>query len=410
MYIIPIIILGAIVTLLLFNNKQFQKTYSVPNYKQYNTGLQKIMDYPDKLKIDTDKPYFTNKTNNDYESLIYFMNYLSQNQVKFNYNDELTLYTRNDIDQYRREEIYTLINPILERINEMAQNKFRFHFVGVENVRKQTIKDTNFRSYIIDFNVWDIRTYSGYRLRGEIIMVPQITSKKPDDKLNVAKLTTPEFPKYFGGYPTVNQLIPLPSQVSVTGKFVMTDGGIDYPTPTPYSTLFLNWIEIFNSNLTLNAEAKYVENGVGGTPSGNLEFSTVIKEDEVLLKNANPLTAYVGGEIKNNLESSPISNADTMYSEPAKAANQWIRLYSQPQKLQAWPCTPYPKTWNEWGVPDKIPPETKNCHGHRSSMQQTPLTVSYDPSMFNNPRNSTSYQWMFNLENGGAGGINRIYP
>ena len=84
------------------------------------------------------------------------------------------------------------------------------------------------------------------------------------------------------------------------------------------------------------------------------------------------------------------------YLEPASIRNKWPTLKSQPKNLKAWPCTPMPEYWNMFGVYPNVKP-TKNCPGIRSSLTQQPLTASYDPSMFNNPRGDNSYDWLFRL-------------
>jgi hypothetical protein len=373
LYLLPLLIIGAVISAIVINHQQKQKFIFNPNEKKYNTDLTPMTDYPYKIQKDKDGLTYHNKTQSDYEFITRLFNLLSRNQTDYEYEPAEIQYTRDDIDFNRKEQLDVLIQPVINNINQITKNYLDIVFVNYENVVIRNIKNSNLKSWTINFTVWSKKLAQGYRIQTQLIIdFIELNSQQKKDMLtnrgqNVALQTTPEHPKYFLGYPNTNQYIPLPFNVIITGNQVISAQGVSYPVPMKFHELVVNTIEVFNSNLTLLAGEKATEKQTDGVGAGTLEFSTV-------------------------------SYHDTPYIEQYKARNKWIPLYTQPTDLEAYPCTPQPtQTWNSLGVPPKSAHPTKQCPGLRSSLDQQPLTASFDPSIFNNPRNNTEYQNMFSL-------------
>ena len=364
--VIPIII---IVLFLVCFRENFK---TIPNKKKYNTELTKY------TEIST-LPY-TNKTQENVSDYLKLFNEVSKGQKEVPLEEDVQIWAYNDISENEKEQLDTVLIPVLSRLNKLGNQEFVLY--NYEGCQVNKVKGMPFTSFIIDFNVWELKKQMGLRLRAQIIadLEKSTCQKGYLGDLNVAEMTTPEFKRYYNGYPSFNQWIPVPIMVIPTGNEANgTGAGVSYKTPCQFKHLALNWIQIFNSNLTLRAEDRYVENGVGGTEEGSLEFTRV----------QGPHTPFI---------------------EPYKKRNPWIKLNTQPPNIKAWPCTPNPKTWGILGVPDEMPKTTPECPGRRTALKQQPLTVSEDPSMFNNPRNRDMYHWMFALETGGSGGITRNFP
>jgi len=363
-FIIPIII----IILFLVCFKEHYK--NIPNEKKYNTNLTKY------TEIST-LPY-TNKTQENISDYLKLFNEVSKGQKEVKLEDRVDIWTYNDISENEKEQLNSILLPVLEKLNKLGNQEFVLY--NYEGCQVNKVKGMPYTSYIIDFNVWELKKQMGLRLRTQIIIDIDNCKEKNLGDLNVAEMTTPEFKRYYNGYPSFNQWIPVPIMVIPTGNEANGTGvGVSYKKPCKYYHLALNWIEIFNSNLTLRAEDRYVENGIGGVEEGTLEYTRV-------------------------------HGVHTPYIEPYQKRNPWIKLNTQPPNIKAWPCTPNPKTWGFLGVPDEMPKMTPDCPGRRTALKQQPLTVSEDPSMFNNPRNRDMYHWMFALETGGSGGISRNFP
>ena len=334
-----------------------------PNYEKYNTNLTTIANDPtgDPLDFDPKKKYY-NHTQLYYAFLVQLFQTLSAN--KQTYDTVLVEdHPKDTLDQYTKERINYLVIPVLEKVKSVAPMS-DLYLVGAESFTVHQVKDSPVRINKIDCFVYDRMQWVQLRLLLEIAEIPQPSRKKQGEK-TCGACTTPDFPTYPIGYPAMNQLIPLPTQVIVTGKDVLSGKGIDYPTPPLYEKIWINNVQIVNSNLVLNAFEPFKGPQLPGENKIPYDY-----------------TVWKGG--------------NNPYLQPARIRNKWPTLNSQPKNLKAWPCTPVPEYWNLYGITPEVHP-TKNCPGVRSSLTEQPLTASYDPSMFNNPRNDNSYDWLFRL-------------
>jgi len=340
-----------------------------PNYNKYNTNLTHISNDP------TGEPLAFNPKNNfNYTQLYYaFLVQLFQAlsfQRKIYEKTLVKNYPKNTIDTHARDKLDLLIKPLLKRIKQIAPMT-DFWLVGYESWRIYQVKNDPIKINQIDCFIYDRIGWTEIRLLLEICELPKknainSTQCRQINNKNLktcAQETTPQFPRYFVGYPTNDQLIPLPTEVIITEKTVQNLNGVNYPIPCPFEKIWINWIEIVNSNLTLNSFEKFNGKQLSGINKIPFDYSK-----------------WDGG--------------NNPYQLPNRATNQWPTIDSQPPNIKAWPCTPVPFVWDSLGNRPIVQP-TKRCPGIRTSLTQQPLTTSYDPSMFQYPRNITKYTWMF---------------
>ena len=276
-------------------------------------------------------------------------------------------HAKNTIDSNAQDKLNILVQPVLSRIKEVAPMT-EFWQVGYETWKVYKIDNSPLLLNKIDMFIYDRIGWTELRILLEICELPKGNPtdcrKKGDPSfVSVAEKTTPEFPRYWVGYPAHDQLIPLPDEVIVSEKSVENAKGVNYAIPCPYEKIWINNIEIVNSNLTLDAFENY--SGVSLPGINRIPFD---------------YTKYSG-------DNNPIQF-------PNRVNNQWITLDTQPKNVNAYPCTPVPFVWDSLGLRPEVHP-TRRCPGVRTATTQQPLTTSLDPSMFQYPRNITKYTWMF---------------
>ena len=340
------------------NNKQLQEI----NYLKYNTDLTKVAFNPTGNPLD----YMPLKKNYNYTTLYYlFLIQLFQalSVQKIDYKKKLiNNYPKSILDSNLINTLDMLVKPLLKKIKQIAPMT-DFWLVGYESYDLYQIKNSNLKLHRIDCFLYDVNGVVQIRLLLEIVEEPKKIKKFKSKEPTCAQKTTPSIPYYYIGYPCQNQLIPLPSQVIVTGRDVLSEKGTKYPVPCPYEKIWVNYAEIVNSSLVLNAFENFGINDLPGLNQIPINYSV-----------------WKGG--------------NDPYYLPSKYRNRWTKFKDEPKNLKAWPCTPIPFVWNLYGTPPAVYP-TKDCPGLRRSTQEAPLTTSYDPSMFDNPRNTDEYNWLF---------------
>ena len=378
--IISLIVIIIIVIIAYVSSKKMTENYIAPtsippNYEKYNTQLTHISNDPSGEPLAFDSKNNFNYTQLYYAFLIQFFKALSFQ--KKNYEKKLVKdVAKNTIDYHDMDNLNILVKPLLKKMKEIAPET-DFWLVGYESWRIYQVNDSPLKINQIECFVYDRINWTEVKLLMEICELPKKKfigrydcSFAGDKKLKtIAELTTPEFPTYHVGIPSQDQLIPLPTEVVPTGDQVLNNNGIDFPIPCPYERIWVNWIEVVNSSLVLNAYEEFEDKHIKGFD--------------------NPILDYTVWKSKNN---SP-------YQDPNYVTNQWPTLNTQPKDINAYPCAVHPYTWNSQGVqnPETKPQESRKCPGIRKGLKQEPLTASYDPSMFNYPRGITSYKWMFDL-------------
>jgi hypothetical protein len=343
-----------------------------PNYTDYNTDLTHISNDPSGEPLAFDEKNNFNYTQLYYAFLVQLFKRISEKSKK--YEKKLVRdYAKNTIDYHNMDKLNIMIRPLLDKMNELSENRTDFWLVGYESWKIYEVADSPIKINQVDCFVYERVGWTQIRLLFEICELPKkgeigkYDCKRGGNGKNIAELTTPEFPFYHVGTPSEDQLIPTPTSVLTSGNEVDSFKGVSFPIPCPFEKIWVNWIEIVNSSLVLNAFEKFENKEIKGFDKPVFDYTLWKKK-----------------------ENSP-------YQLPARIENQWITLDTQPKGEKAWPCGVYDYTWNSQGVQSRKqrPEGGKDCKGIRKGLEQEPLTTSLDPSMFNYPRGITQYTWLF---------------
>lgn len=275
-------------------------------------------------------------------------------------------YTIATIDQLFKQSLDQITSLIFSRIKE--ESNFRFNVTEYEGVSVFTAKDGRQR-YIIDCYAQDItqgRTTYDQRFLIDVVVVPEV---------QVSQKKVHRLPSYSLSYPEEDQLIPLASDVIVTGLDVLSDKGAFKFEPLKMGMLYVNSVKILNSNLVLSYKDADKLACLGGITDNTLEF-----------------TGYCG-------TNDPIQQ--TSYER-----NPWPTLDSEPKDRKAWPCTLVPSfCWDQLGLFPKVEGKP-GCPGLRSSTEQQPLTADYWMATLNVPHWHGPNFWLFDLTRGAPASMN----
>ena len=377
--IIFVLIALIILSIIAYSSTTFNENYKSPttlppNYTKYNTGLTEISNDPsgEPLAFDPDKNNF-NYTQLYYAFLVQLFKTMSENKKEYD-KTLVKYYAKNTVDYHNMDALNALMKPLLKRMAVLSNERTDFWIVGYESWKIYQVNDSPLKINEIDCWVYDRIGLTQLRLLLQLIEMPkpECIGKYEckyvnDEKLETcAAMTTPEFPKYVIGIPSNDQLIPLPTEVVVSGKDIENYNGVDFPVPCGFEKIWINWVEIINSTLTLNSLEEYKDEQLPGLNKIPFDY-----------------TKYT-----------PPDGRQNPYQWPARATNQWPTLDTQPLNIKAYPATPVPFIWDSQGIRPKVNP-TRNAPGIRTSLEQEPLTASYNPNMFDVPRKVTQYKWMF---------------
>ena len=376
--LISIILLSLIASQTYYKNKETYKSPTTlpPNYTKYNTELTEISMDPtgEPLAFDADKNNF-NYTQLYYAFLVQLFKTLSSRKKDFD-KKLVKYYAKNTVDYHNMDSLKLMLSPFINKLQQMANDRTDFHIVGYESWKIFQVKNSPLKINEIDLFLYDRVNWTQVRLLVQIVELPKKDAigryecrKVNEPQLKtVAAMTTPEFPTYPIGIPSNDQLIPLPTEVIISGKNVENQKGVNYPEPCSFEKLWVNWVEIVNSSLVLNAFENY--------PDVQLQGINRIPFDYTKYTPPGP-----------NGKQNP-------FQLTAEALNQWPTLDDQPRDIKNWPATPEPFGWFSDGTVPKVNP-TRKSPGIRHDLTQTPLTASFFNSYFNQPRGQTSYTWMF---------------
>ena len=173
------------------------------------------------------------------------------------------------------------------------------------------------------------------------------------------------------GIPSEDQLVPLPTDVIVTERTMLSKNTINEIRPDEIKNIHINYVTILNCDDVINGyHIDEKKDNLGGVNDGKNEFSNLQTSDN------NP------------------------YIEPAVIRNKWITLNQQPTGYKAFPCQEPPKTWNILGVPSEDIKYTAECPGKRESTEQTDLQGQTWPTLGTVPRRNGDNAWLFKLDRG----------
>lgn len=291
------------------------------------------------------------------------------------------IYTRDTIDEILKIDLNQIVGLVLNKVND--NNLFTLSLVGYENAIILKDKHKN-RRYIIDFLVNDKITHYGLRLKMDVVKfaIQGETSNDGKDGLGTVGnrdgvFTAPAFHRYYPGYPTLEQMIPLPTDVIPTGRMVIGGCGKETIIPVPFRYLHINSVVIENSTWTLDiANRCNTSCDVEGVHNTSLEFGIETRRNDGT--NVGPFIPYF------------------------TKRNKWPKMDDEPTDEHSTPC-PYPDgvCWDDVGIPVEKKDMIKNtCLGKVSATTKYPTRPNYWPSNYSLPQNSGEYFWLFDRTRG----------
>lgn len=299
-------------------------------------------------------PYYYDKTQFLYTSLKNIFDELTKGEKRFLFGDcKREEYTRLTIDNIMKIDLDEIMDNVLKRVNDNPL--FNFKLLAYENVI--IIRDCHEnRRYIIDVLVSDIRTFFGLRLKVDAVKFGVVQTES-ESTPNCALFTSAAFRRYYGGYPTLEQMIPLPTQVVTTGNMVVGEFGKETIIPVQARYLHLNSIAIENSNLTLDIANKCNTTcSAEGIQDTSLEY---------------------GFETKRKC-------GNRVGTEYYTKENAWPKLEEEPKNFITMEPPPRRVVWDCNGV---------NC----TTKQYLPKQPNFWRANFATPRNAGEYMWLFDL-------------
>jgi hypothetical protein len=357
-------------------------------------------------------------------------------------------YTYETLDEQRRRILKLYINLALALLNNKCINfakqinsqPFHFNFIEIINATSAIDKIGNSR-WRADIMIEESSLHLSLRLIIDftVEIEPYIDNKGRNKIETCAEYTTFPFPKYFIGYPTFDQMIPLPTQVISTGPgLVLSQGGktADYPN---FKAIYLNRVWMENSDLTLGTElpstlfcstppavndtnlpsSKYPDKRfyLDDVQFPEKFYSDCLEQtgkatytdicDNYTWKPPNykctgkPENAYhYTGSSESYKKSITPPNWPSGWIQPAKWRNKWPKLWSEPRDRFEYPSVPVGYMWNNLGVRYPIPEPDYKHPGIRWSTQQAPRTPSYWPTITGLPSNGGPNHWLFDQTRG----------
>lgn len=336
LYVVLILMIIIFLIVYIPSNKHFSKKHKLNDLPYVHSNFTKRMEY---TLLEVLKHFSACKNNQD----VNYKKLRSKNSV---------FYTSATLPLKEKLEMKIFINNILERIN--SRSIFNFHLIEIQDVN--IYSDKKNKHYVANILVNDNKNYISQTLLLDVI----VYSKGKNNKKK----------SYPIGFPSEDQLIPLPMGVEEVQRGVISTDSIDPIEPDNISHLYINFVKILNSTEVLNAYNVPKYKKLNGVSDNKIPFSRL-----------------------RNCDNNP-------FIETAKQRNKWPRLIGEPKNRKQWPCQPAPQCWNALGVAPNPVISTKECPGERHSTEQMPLQPYYDPSLGTYPRNTGPNAWLFDLTRG----------
>ena len=396
-YLFIIVICIIIFILYYSNNLNFKK--NIKNNESFSTFNLNNENKPNFIKnyenIDFNKEpnyKYENITEYNFQRLFNQLKKINKKKITLNNKANYNFYTQSTTDDKLRMNLDMISKYVISILN--GDNYYDFNKTNFGDVEMWVDKKGN-EELKYELFLWDKKNYFELKLLVHIIKFIEENEVNKYGLMNSPYI----FPDFNIGLPFKDQIIPLPTEVIISGNFDTGNSTIRKNEPTKIKYLYLNQIEVQNSTLIVNYnQDKYPmnrlevsENGFSGITDMSLEYVN----------------------IKNKSISSP-------YIENAKEYNKWITLDEEIKFAGQWPSNPPPRHWNDDGTyfygkhqKDDIAfkkddkrkySDERLCdvfnNGTRWSFDKEPLQPTFNPTIAGLPRNCSENNWLFELENG----------
>ena len=325
------------------------------------------------------------------------------------------------LEEEERRILVYYIQHALSKINKESQKYIPYYFSFIEIIRASSATDSfgNAR-WKVDMMVEE-RTYNT-SLRIEVDFIIYVQSQNQSNVYNTLPL-----PLYIIGYPSTNQIIPLPDEVISSGfQGIMLSHKYknpDYPSIKElvihnitiqqndhvlgYNTITkcpnknisdMPYAPYKNTPLTRNDISFYEKNYADCIEKKNEGIDTDLYLHDTWKPTNKPDTTYHSNSNTETFDQSNIPYFQDGWVQPSTWRNQWHRLWSEPRDRLEFPSDEKPREWDTSGVrkcTNKLEYLGKKCLGSRWSTMQTPRTPLYWPTITGLPRNESSFNDLF---------------
>jgi hypothetical protein len=362
-----------------FGIKELDENYLNGNniIKQDDPAQDIILDQPN-YKIE-------NSTQFNFKRLFDSLKKINRETKKLHDSTNYNFYTQSTTEDKLRMNLSIISKYVILLINNDGYYDFNVtNFGDVEIwIDKKGNEEIKYELFL-----WDKKNYFQLKLKVHILKFIEEQEIKPygiRDKHYI-------FNYYNIGFPHLDQLIPLPEEISVSGRFDLGTTTIRPNNPSKIKLLYINSIQVQNSTLIVDYEKdKYPFNKL---EVGDKGFSGV-----------NDSTLEYTGLNKNATRNDP-------YVEFGREYNKWPTLYEEPDYIAQFPAKNPPKHWDDSGIyyygDDDTPALDKSkClnteTGVAWSAEKLPLQPQFWPTLATLPRNCGTYNDLFDISKGPVG-------
>ena len=330
------------------------------------------------------------------------------------------------LEEEDRRILVHYIQHALSKINRVSQTYIPYNFSFIEIIRASSATDSfgNVR-WKVDIMVEE-RTYHT-SLRIEVDFIIFIEKQNQSNTYNTLPL-----PVYIIGYPSTNQIIPLPEEVMSSGVTgVMLSHKYKHPDYPSIKELVIHNITIQQSDnvlgydkitncpnkskgyvegiskigspyknkpLTRNDISFYEKNYADCIEKNNKGIDSDIYLDDTWKPSKQYDTTYHSDSNTETFNQSNISSYPDGWIQPSIWRNKWHRLWAEPRDRLEFPSNEKPKEWDTMGIrknESKKGVSESNYLGSRWSTMQTPRIPLYWPTITGLPRNESSFEGIF---------------
>ena len=304
-----------------FKNNNYE-SFGIPNYisNYENINLEEIN--TKQINIEPDYKY-ENITEYNFNRLFNKIEIINKEKINLKNKSNYNFYTQSTTDDKLRmdlDQISSFVISILNNDNYYDFNKTNFGDVEIwiDEIGNEELKYELF--------LWDKKNY--FELK---ILVNIIKFVKENEALKYGVRDSPYiFPDFNIGLPFKDQIIPLPTDVIISGNFDTGVSSINRNEPSEIKFLYLNQIQIQNSTLIVDYQKnKYPFNRINvnetefsGITDSTLEYVNIINK-----------------------------SVDAPFLENGRKYNKWPTLDEEPKWKGQFPAK-YPpvKKWDDNGI------------------------------------------------------------
>jgi len=357
------------------------------NYLTNKSYKNNIIQNDPAQDIILDQPNYKieNSTQFNFKRLFESLKKINRETKKLNDSTNYNFYTQSTTEDKLRMNLSIISKYIILLINNDGYYDFNVtNFGDVEVwIDKKGNEEIKYELFL-----WDKKNYFQLKIKVHILKFIE----KEDMKSYGIRDKHYIFNYYNIGFPHLDQLIPLPEEISVSGRFDLGTTTIRPNNPSKIKLLYINNIQVQNSTLIVDYEKdKYPFNKL---EVGDKGFSGV-----------NDSTLEYTGLNKNATRNDP-------YVEFGREYNKWPTLYQEPDYIAQFPAKNPPKHWDDSGIyyygeNDTPALDKSKClnteTGVAWSAEKLPLQPQFWPTLATLPRNCGTYNDLFDISKGPVG-------